>query len=388
MSLLVKRSSLLTGIVVLGIILIVLPGCFGGGGGGIQTTYTVSGRVTDAISGMPIQDVTLVFGPVYGTATTGANGAWSKSGLTGTVSIYAAKSGYRFTPEVYWVSGPRNDVNFSGTTFGSIGDAIRDARDGDVIVVPPGTYYEVFSFMGKRITVRSVNPNDPAVVASTIIDGSRNQSAAVQTSVVTFEGGEDPNAVLAGFTIKGGWGRWKDNAAYGGGIIVLNGSSPTIINNVITLNGADYGGGIYVGESSSPTIAYNTITDNDGAAICVADWFSSPDIRENIITDNRSGVISGGGIKILHYACPVITGNLIRGNVSRDHGGGIFLTGSSSAEVVGNTFESNVSSLSGGAIWVGRDCRLVDDNGNPLAQPDTLNTYINNSPDDVYYSSW
>gem|GEM_PF-4216068 len=115
MSLSVKRSSLFTGIVALGIILIVLPGCFGGGGG-TQTTYTVSGRVTQA--GNPqqgIPDVTLAFSGGYGTATTNSNGNWSKSGLKGTVTVTPTKNGWTFQPPSRQVTGTASNVDFAGT---------------------------------------------------------------------------------------------------------------------------------------------------------------------------------------------------------------------------------------------------------------------------------
>ena len=76
MSLSAKGSRLLTGIAALGIILIVLPGCFGGGGGG--TTYAVSGRITHASNPQQgIPDVTLTFSGGFGTATTDLSGNWT-----------------------------------------------------------------------------------------------------------------------------------------------------------------------------------------------------------------------------------------------------------------------------------------------------------------------
>ena len=60
---------------------LVLAGCLGLG-------YAVSGQITDA-GGAKIAGVTLTFSGGYGTATTGADGKWSKSGLKGTVTITA-----------------------------------------------------------------------------------------------------------------------------------------------------------------------------------------------------------------------------------------------------------------------------------------------------------
>ncbi|MHC4315392.1 MAG: hypothetical protein ACYSW3_23350, partial [Planctomycetota bacterium] len=74
--------------------------------------------------------------------------------------------------------------------FNNIQAAIDDSNDGDIIIVAEGRYFENINFNGKNITLRSTDPNDPNVVAATIIDGDRNGS------VVTIENGEDDNCVL------------------------------------------------------------------------------------------------------------------------------------------------------------------------------------------------
>jgi hypothetical protein len=77
--------------------------------------------------------------------------------------------------------------------------AIEDSQPFDTIIVAPGSYFEAIGFGGKVITVQSANPNDPNVVAATIIN------AGGLGSVVTFSGGEDQvNTILDGFTITGG----------------------------------------------------------------------------------------------------------------------------------------------------------------------------------------
>src|SRR5690348_420465 len=77
----------------------------------------------------------------------------------------------------------------------SIQQAIFQANNGDVILVSPGTYFEVLNFQGKAITVQSTD--GPAV---TFIDAQNSFSA------VSFTNGEGPGAVLRGFTVTHGFG--------------------------------------------------------------------------------------------------------------------------------------------------------------------------------------
>jgi len=91
--------------------------------------------------------------------------------------------------------------------YSTIQSAINDANDSDIVVVSAGTYQENIDFLGKAITVRSVEPNNPNVVATTVIDGSDPFDPNIG-SAVTFASGEDANSVLSGFTITGGTGAW------------------------------------------------------------------------------------------------------------------------------------------------------------------------------------
>jgi len=151
--------------------------------------------------------------------------------------------------------------------FYSIQAAIDDSNDGDVVIVAEGRYVENINFNGKNITLRSTDPNDPDVVAATIIDGYQNGS------VVTFDNGEDDNCVLSGFTITNG------NAQFGGGIYCSLtpygpphgpppvpdhiSPGPTITNCVISDNSAFIaGGGMFNNYAISPTLTNCTFNRN------------------------------------------------------------------------------------------------------------------------------
>jgi len=137
--------------------------------------------------------------------------------------------------------GPVENVT-RATRYDYISHAVRDANEGDTIVAAPGTYRETVDFQGKNLLVRSEDPNDPNVVAATVIGGS--------TQAVVFSGGEDANCILAGFTITG--------ATQG---IYCSGATPTILNCRI-VGSAE--AGIKLWESSNPTVANCIIAGNGG----------------------------------------------------------------------------------------------------------------------------
>jgi len=148
--------------------------------------------------------------------------------------------------------------------FNNIQDAIDYAGYGDFVFVFPAIYTgernRDIHFGGKVITIQSVFPEDPCIVAATIIDCNGDGRG------FQFDSGEDANSVLAGLTIINGYA--FNSLNYGGGIYCGSNSSPTIANNTITGNtaGSD-GGGIYWAASSGTVI--NTILwGNSPREIC------------------------------------------------------------------------------------------------------------------------
>jgi len=86
--------------------------------------------------------------------------------------------------------------------FSTIQQAIDHSRDGDTIVLFPGTYkgsgnYNL-DFRGKAITVRSVHPNNDACMRNTIIDAN---GVGV---IARFINDEGPETVFEGFTLRAG----------------------------------------------------------------------------------------------------------------------------------------------------------------------------------------
>jgi hypothetical protein len=223
------------------------------------------------------------------------------------------------------VNGP-NDPG-TGTfddPFRRIQDAIDDANDDDIIEIQPGLYSGSGNYdldpNGKSITIRSLNPEDPNIVANTIIDPNKAGRGFY------FHGGEDMNCIVAGLTIKNAYAFPVIGGYNGGGIYCYN-SSPTIrnctiksghatgsggglfcdlgklriINCIITGNLADYYGGGISCVQSNVKIIRCIISDNiatlEGGGLDAGQ--SNPMVVNCIITDNEASY--GGGINCFSY---------------------------------------------------------------------------------------
>ena len=259
--------------------------------------------------------------------------------------------------------------------YSTIQSAIIAADTSDTIIVDPNTYYENIDFLGRAITVRSADPNDPNVVAATIIDGSNPVDPNIG-SVVTFKNGEDANSVLSGFTITDGTGSWllvswefkglRWNRC-GGGVVCYNMSEPTITKNVFINNTAGQGGGIYIyGDSVnpnnpsnppvhlSPVITGNTFINNSAI---VEHGFAPPN------TDYPNNDHGDGGAIVAFQGCDaIITGNLIENNHADYYGGGLHLRQWSDGEISENQILNNDSTLGAGIHITYTSAPLIADN--------------------------
>jgi len=251
----------------------------------------------------------------------------------------------------------------------TIQGAIQAAVQGDVIRVRPGTYLENIDFLGKAITVSSLQGP-----ASTVID------AGYQGAVAVFFGGEGPASVLRGFTLTNGIGYFDEleERTFGGGVYCLE-SSPTIDNCQIENNTADLGGGMFC-ESGAPAITgcefeeneadsggglnihyaaprvsdcsftANSVLYGGGGIKCVG---GSPTITGCLFSNNETTVLGaggGGGIGVVRSS-PVITDNQFKGNRTAMGGGGFACSSESEPIIIGNVFEYN-EARSGGAISI------------------------------------
>ncbi len=238
--------------------------------------------------------------------------------------------------------------------YSDIQRAIDAAESGDTVIIEPGIYEGNIDFNGKEIKLLSTDPEDPDIVAATVIKGSGNGS------VVTFQSGEEKGAVLSGFTITGGAGTQRSVLSDGGGIFIRAESSPIIENNVIIGNQSRTGGGISVIANSSPEIRNNIITKNEaeeGGGIAVS-GSTHLVIEGNIINQNKA-LRDGGGISFDHNASATLKGNIVSDNEAGRIGGGLYAWFEHEGLIIEeNTFDGN-KSVAGGAIGIAESSDVV-----------------------------
>jgi predicted outer membrane repeat protein len=225
--------------------------------------------------------------------------------------------------------------------YPTIQAGIDAAVNGDIVIVSPGTYYENINSGGKSITLRSINPIDPNVVAATVIDANGSGT------VVTFPDNASAVCVLAGFTITNG-----NSSSDGGGIRCLNGAID-IDNCVITGNSATGAGGGIASEFAdltpagctfSANMAYDDDPFSAGGGI-FSEW-GELTLTDCQFSENAAVNHSGGGIHCIRGALR-LTNCTFNSNSAAEEGGGV-ATDYNSVILTNCTFTGNSAQRGGG----------------------------------------
>ncbi|MHC4477087.1 MAG: right-handed parallel beta-helix repeat-containing protein, partial [Planctomycetota bacterium] len=262
---------------------------------------------------------------------------------------------------VHYYVDPNGD-NSDGLTWAKAFHTIQqgiDANNPTIVEVNEVTYYESIDFNGVACMVASTDPNDPNVVAATIIDANGG------TRAVYFHNSEGVNSVLRGFTVTGG-----------GTGVYCDETSPTISNCVMEDN-TYFGAYCYLG---GPAINNCTIkTHNYYGVFCSS---SNATIESCIIEDNGYyGIYAHGG------TVPAIRYNEIREN---DYDG-IYLS-SSSASVKSNWVYDNgrygIRSHNSGSAVLRNNTLVANTNAGIYVylgtEPTVTNCIIWDCNDDLY----
>lgn len=223
------------------------------------------------------------------------------------------------------VGSARSAEYYVPDDFATIKEAISACVDNDTVIVRPTVDAEgvltphvesEIAFLGKAITVRSTDPDDPDVVANTVVAGTG------LGHVFAFANSEGPGSVLKGLTITNGF-------FFQGGGIWCAGGSPTIQQCVI---------------------AGNT-SMGSGAGVYCEDADSSPILDRCVLMDNVAGSFNGfGGAVYAYGGSPVLRNCLIVGNVAQ-YGGALYLQEAVEPVIEGCTIVDNVATLGASAVY-------------------------------------
>ena len=208
-----------------------------------------------------------------------------------------------------------------GGDHATIGDAIAAASSGDVIEVAAGTYTEDIDFVGKDVTVVSIDGIGAATIAGTG-DGP----------VVTFVTSEGAGAVLDGFVITGG----DATGTYVGGGIHVDGADPTLRDLEVHDNVAWLGAGLLLAESEA------TLQDV---------W-----VHDNVAEEDDNGSWGSGG-GIYAFDCDITIDGLVAEDNTAVRGGG-FMLGDCTADLDDITLTSNDAERGAGFSLLGGDVTI------------------------------
>ncbi len=241
-------------------------------------------------------------------------------------TIHLRPAGFGGGPRVRLV-----DADGRSGEYATIQAAINASTDGDEVVLRPGVYTgwgnRDLNFWGKAITVRSQDPDDPAVVAATIIDCQAAPTRPRRAFV--FRSGEGPGSVVAGLTIRGGYapaeaigGQQKSV----GGAILCAGAAPTIRQCVIAENSAgDAGGGLFALGDAHPAISGSILGGNHAAmGGAIAAWLDGRLSLSNCLLAGNTAA-EGAAIHIWEATGSEITNCTLTGNVADSGSGGAIL---------------------------------------------------------------
>lgn len=216
----------------------------------------------------------------------------------------------------------------------SIQAAINSATGGDELIINPGTYTgsgnRNLIVTGKHLTIRSSAPEDPTVVAATIIDCQGSAGA------ITFSEASASGSVLAGLTMQNG------QRTQGGAVYIIN--CEVEIAHCRFLNNTARAGGALSLMSATLTLTDSQLegntaaNDTGGTGGALDSTYSDVTVTGCEFLDNTayayaSAVISkGGAIRHnrgnLHISRCTIEGNTATGDLychGNPTGGGAYI---------------------------------------------------------------
>jgi len=266
----------------------------------------------------------------------------------------------RFLPALVLCGSASAEILRVPSQYPSLRHALNAAHDGDEILVADGVYRggnnKNLDFHGKRVALRSENGAQYCVIDC---EGAGR--------AFKFHGGETPETLLEGFTIRNG------SMLSGGGILCI-GSSPSVRNCIFADNTAhpghyNGGGGMSNQFGSHPVVSgclflrnrqlQHSGQTNGGGGMNNA-YGSNPSVSHCVFAENFAE--QGGGMLNAVDCNPVVTDCLFVGNRAQVYGGGMIVAQECSLYLRGCRFEANFSGeeSAGLGLYNGTRAMLID----------------------------
>ena len=267
-------------------------------------------------------------------------------------------------------------VDDDGTAdYRTLQAAMAAAKSGETIVVAPGNYSGTEArdlvLAGKVLTIQSSDPDDPNVVAATVIDCQAKDGFGHRFIEITANTGVE--LTLAGLTVVNGSGAFSggvvlcknarleltnctfvnNDAEWRGGVVDCNDSEAIIEGCTFTGNTASgmHGGAVFA-RGTTLSISDSTFEENTGSAL---EFFDSVVTVTDCTFENNSA--DEGGAVYAYVTSDVITQTGLRlagctfvKNVATTYGGALCSYGTR-ATIDACTFTANAASDNGGAIY-------------------------------------
>lgn len=239
------------------------------------------------------------------------------------------------------------DVDGMGD-YSTLKAAIAAAQSGDIVVVGIGTYTGAETrdlvLAGKVLTIQSSDPNDPDVVAATVIDFQAKDGFGHRFIEITPETGAA--LTLAGLKIINASG------AFSGGVVLCESANLHLINCTFVNNNAQWWGGAVYCEDSEAAIEGCTFTNNTSTAM----HGGAVSCKNSVLTLTDSTFLKNSGNALKFFDSDVtVVGCTFENNVGRE-GGAIYGNTALSTDrpaglsLVDCTFVENICETSGGAL--------------------------------------
>lgn len=233
--------------------------------------------------------------------------------------------------------------------FKTIQSAIDAAQSGDIVVVKPGTYFELIVMKDgvKLISDSTKGGEEPVAVEGarmklprrtlrTIIDGSKSKTS--RNGIIDFDAGLSRSTIVDGFTLQNLPKQDHHIPGHAHGLNV-RGASPVIMNCYVRNNGSTgIGNHVVYTDQDSPIskrdfrwanvkhraegVIYNNIIRGNLGLGIGCNHFSAPYILGNEVfvnDDSELGDKPSPGMGAKHGAAPTTIGNIVHDNP----GGGI-----------------------------------------------------------------